>query len=252
MSKKVFVVLGVLSLLAGCAGQPTYDTRVIDTPQTRELKGHQKPYTVNGERYDPLRSHHGFIEEGLASWYGKDFHGKKTSNGEIYDMYAMTAAHKTLPLGVYVRVHNKNNGRQTVVRVNDRGPFVKGRIIDLSFAAAKELEVVGPGTAPVRIEALGYQVTGSSGQVTYREPVSYAPASYAVQLGAFTQAENARRFAAELKNRYGVATVAESVVNGQLFYRVRVGRYASLPAAESAQRDFVAQGYGSGFIVAFD
>ena len=88
-----------------------------------------------------------FVEEGVASWYGEDFHGKLTSNGEVYDMYAMTAAHKTLPLGVYVRVTNKQNGQSAVVRVNDRGPFVDTRIIDLSYAAAKQLGVVGPGTA---------------------------------------------------------------------------------------------------------
>ncbi len=246
-----FLVVTTL-FLSACSRPVTYDTRVIDTPQTRELKGHQKPYTVNGQRYDPLRSHVGFVQEGVASWYGKDFHGKKTSNGEVYDMYAMTAAHKTLPLGVFVKVRNKANGKEIVVRVNDRGPFVKDRIIDLSYAAAKELGVVGPGTAPVRIEALGYQVSAPSGQVTYQAPQSYEPGSYAVQLGAFAQPENARRFANELKNRYGFATVAESMVNGRLFYRVRVGKYASLNAAEKALTDFASQGYGSGFVVAFD
>ncbi len=182
MDFRCFFLLLCLTLSA-CG--PTYTTRVLDTPETRELKGHQKPYTVNGKRYDPLRSHHGFVEEGVASWYGEDFHGKLTSNGEVYDMYAMTAAHKTLPLGVYVRVTNKQNGQSAVVRVNDRGPFVDTRIIDLSYAAAKQLGVVGPGTAPVRIEALGYRADGSDAAAGYRQPESYAVSAYAVQIGAF-------------------------------------------------------------------
>ena len=150
------LVASLLLLLTASCGSPAYRTRVVDTPGNASLKGHQKAYEVNGERYHPLRDHAGFTEEGLASWYGSDFHGKRTSNGELYDMYAQTAAHKTLPLGVSVRVTNTANGRSTVVRVNDRGPFVRGRIIDLSYTAAKELGVVGPGTAPVRVEALGY------------------------------------------------------------------------------------------------
>ncbi|BCR05237.1 hypothetical protein DESUT3_23060 [Desulfuromonas versatilis] len=241
----------VLVLLSACAG-PQYDVRVIDTPQNRELKGHEKPYLVNGTRYDPLRSHQGFVEDGIASWYGEDFHGKKTSNGEIYDMYAMTAAHKTLPLGVYVKVHNKANGRETTVRVNDRGPFVQGRIIDLSFTAAKELGVVGPGTAPVRIEALGYQKTDQAGRVTYQHPKSYVVDSYAIQVAAFTVAENAQRMAADLKSRYGVSSVQQGWVGGKLFHRVRVGRYKTLEEAEAAKVDFEARGHRNSFVVAME
>lgn len=248
---RLLTVLGVLFLLAGC-GAPTYDTRVIDTPQSRELKGHQKPYTVNGKRYDPLRDHQGFTQEGLASWYGKDFHGKKTSNGETYDMYAMTAAHKTLPLGVFVRVTNQRNGRQEVVRVNDRGPFVAGRIIDLSYSAAKNLEVVGPGTAPVRIEALGYRIDSQPGQISYRAPQSYDVGLFSIQVGAFTMAENANRLAAKLRGQYGAASVAEGWVNGQRYFRVRAGRYTSLEAAETARDRFELDGYPSSFVVAME
>lgn len=242
-----------LLLLTACS-RPAYHSRVIETPATPGLKGWEKPYEVNGERYQPmLRSsgqHVRFVEEGLASWYGKDFHGKFTSNGEIYDMYAMTAAHKTLPLGISVKVTNQANGRSTVVRLNDRGPFVKGRIIDLSYSAANELGVVGPGTAPVRIEALGYQEKDAAGRISYREPRSYIVDSYSVQVGAFTVPDNARRLAAQLQSRHGYAAVHEGWVGNRLFYRVRAGRYPNVDAAEAAKVSFEADGYLNSFVVA--
>ena len=250
---RITFVLFLTAALAAC-GRPAYRSRVIDSEESRGLKGWEKPYEVNGERYQPMRQaeqrHVGYVEEGIASWYGKDFHGKYTSNGEIYDMYAMTAAHKTLPLGVTVRVTNKANGRQTVVRVNDRGPFVKGRIIDLSFSAAKELEVVGPGTAPVRIEALGYQERDAAGQIAYRQPKSYSVDSYSIQIGAFTMPENARRLAAQMQGRYGYAAVQEGWVGGRLFYRVRAGRYPNMESAEAAKLSFEANGFPNSFVVA--
>lgn len=248
----VFLIL-LLFFLAACS-RPAYRSRVIETAETKGLKGWEKPYEVNGERFEPMRrsatGQAGYVEEGVASWYGKDFHGKTTSNGETYDMYAMTAAHKTLPLGVSVKVVNQANGRQTVVRLNDRGPFVKGRIIDLSFSAANELGVVGPGTAPVRIEALGYQEKDSAGRVAYRQPKSYVVDSYSVQVGAFTVQDNARRLSAQLRERYDYAGVQEGWVGGKLFYRVRAGRYPNLEAAEAARLGFEADGYPNSFVVA--
>jgi rare lipoprotein A len=246
-----FILLLACSL---CACAPTYTTRVIDTPGTKGLKGWEKPYEVNGERYNPMRrdQHAGFLEEGLASWYGPNFHGKKTSNGETYDMHAMTAAHKTLPLGVWVRVTSQVNGRQAIVRVNDRGPFIKGRIIDLSYSAARELDVVGPGTAPVRIEALGYRETDSAGKVAYRHPGSYTIGSYSVQVGAFTVAENARRLSVQLKEKHGHAHVEEGWINGNLFHRVRVGKYPSIESAETARAAFEESGFPNCFTVAME
>ena len=113
-----------------------------------------KTYTVRGKTYRPYLTADGYREDGVASWYGKDFHGKKTANGERYNMYSMTAAHKLLPLGTKVRVTHLRTGRSIVVRVNDRGPFVGNRIIDLSYAGARELGIIGTGTARVRVEAL--------------------------------------------------------------------------------------------------
>lgn len=242
-------LFGLLVLVLSACG-PTYTTRVIDTPETRELKGHEKPYMVNGKRYDPLRSHEGFVQEGVASWYGEKFHGRRTSNGEVYDMHAMTAAHKTLPMGVHVRVRNRANGREAVLRVNDRGPFVKNRIIDLSYAAAKKLGVDGPGTAPVRVEALGYKKTDRGGEVAYTQPESYRVGSFSVQVGAFSVEANAKRLARKLRDRHGSASVREGWVEGRLFYRVRAGKYSTLEEAEAAKERFARSGYPGGFVVA--
>ncbi len=254
--RRLFALLLILALVACAAPRPAPApqprSKVLHTPQNAGQKGWQKPYVVDGQRYDPLGSHHGFTEEGIASWYGSDFHGKRTSNGEIYDMHAMTAAHKTLPMGVYVRVVNKANGREEVVRINDRGPFVRGRVIDLSYTAAKKLGVDGPGTAPVRIEALGYLEGGGAGRPTYKAPASYDTGVFAVQVGAFTVAENARRLAADMQRSFGASNVQEAMVNGTRFFRVRVGRYVSLTAAEAALAGFERGGYPSSFVVALD
>ena len=128
----------------------------VDVPETltKSNIGNPTSYEEFGERYEVLESSDGFSEKGIASWYGIDFHGRNTSSGESYDMYQMTAAHKTLPLPTYVKVNNLDNARTLIVKVNDRGPFIEGRIIDLSYAAAYRLGVTGPGTANVEIIAL--------------------------------------------------------------------------------------------------
>jgi rare lipoprotein A len=244
-------LLILLLLTAACSTQ-TSRVPVVDTPSQAGLEYTQRAYEIFGQRYQPIPSADGFTEQGIASWYGKDFHGRKTSNGETYDMYAMTAAHKTLPMNVYLQVTNLDNGRSTVVRVNDRGPFVKSRIIDLSYSAANELGVVGPGTAPVRIEALGYRDEAQPAGSTpyYRQPVSYDVGPFMVQVGAFAVKDNANRLAEKLKSQYGSSAVAEGWVNGQKFYRVRVGLYASMVLAGNALQQLEASGYPKSFIVA--
>ena len=239
-------------LLAAC-GTPssTYKVKVSDAPSQIEKKPTQRSYEVNGKRYQPIASADGYAEKGVASWYGKKFHGRKTSNGETYDMYAMTAAHKTLPMNVHLKVTNLANGRSTVVRINDRGPFVRSRIIDLSYSAAKELGVVGPGTAPVRIEALGYRDETRAGATPrYKQLASYDVGPFMVQVGAFTVKENAYRLAEKLKSRYGSSAVAEGWVNGQRFYRVRVGLYGSMVLATDGLLEIETNGYPNSFIVA--
>jgi rare lipoprotein A len=203
---------------------------------------------VDGRRYEPLSSHEGFVQKGIASWYGRDFHGKKTSNGETYDMHAMTAAHKTLPLGVFVRVINTDSGREAVVRVNDRGPFVKGRVIDLSYEAAKRLGVDIAGTAPVRVEALGYK--GSNGE--YKALDSYDEGAYTVQIGAFKNFNNARRLSQDMKKILGFTEIRTANIDGENFYRVYAGNYSSLRAAEKAEREFSENGYPGSFTVALE
>ena len=160
-----------------------------------------------------------YVENGVASWYGVPFDGRRTSNGEIYDMHQMTAAHRTLPFGAIVRVTNLRNGKQTEVRINDRGPFVANRVIDLSLSAAQAIDMVGPGTAQVRLEILG----GPNPQSGF----------FGVQVGAFQSQDNAERFRAQLAARYSSVSVAQYDSPNGLFYRVRVGR---LPTEDAAQQ----------------
>lgn len=246
--KRILAALALSLLLFPACGGKKPPTQT----DTARVKPSQRPYTVLGKRYEPLPTHEGFVQEGIASWYGPDFHGKKTSNGEIYDMHAMTAAHKTLPLGVYVKVRNRENGSEVVVRVNDRGPFVKNRVIDLSYTAAKRLGVDVKGTAPVRVEALGYRLTGKEGGDYFKEPDNYDSGNYAVQVGSFKDAQNAQRLSAEMKKQFGHAEIQTATVNGERFSRVLVGRYSSLTAAEEAERKFADHGYPGSFAVSLD
>jgi len=240
--------LVLISVLAGCSG---HTTRVINTPETRELEGWQKPYEVDGARYHPLRDYSGFQQRGIASWYGRKFHGRKTSNGEIYDMYGKTAAHKTLPLGVYVKVTHLGNHRQIVVRINDRGPFVGGRIIDLSYGAARQLGIVDSGTAHVLIQALGYQQTDQS---KTSPPVAtvHRPSRFAAQVGAFTDAVNAQLLVGKLREHFGDVEISPVIRQGQQVYRVRVGAFGSLQQAEKAVQELIFSGYAGSYVVAFD
>jgi len=162
-------------------------------------------------------------EVGLASWYGEDFHGRRTANGEVYDMYAMTAAHRTLPFNTRVRVTNMENGKKTEVRINDRGPFIPGRIIDLSQSGARELEMIGPGTAKVVVEAVGY-VTA--------KPLPLE-GNYTIQVGAFVEKENAYRFREDLSKKHSRVHVVLWETNTLRFYRVRLGAF---PTEDEAQR----------------
>lgn len=245
----MFILALVLALLASCGAHDRQAYRA-EPPYPRTVG--QKPYTINGERYEPLSSHAGFVQSGIASWYGSDFHGKTTSNGDTYDMYAMTAAHKTLPLGVYVKVRRRDDGRETVVRINDRGPFVAGRVIDLSYSAAKALGILGRGTAPVTVEALGYLDETVKGQVVYRGPASYDRGSFGIQVGAFGNYDNARKMAETVKQRYGTSSIREAVVNGTRYYRVRAGNYASLKEAEQVRERSPDKMIAGGFVVALD
>jgi rare lipoprotein A len=250
--KARFLSTALLTLLiSACATQQRAYSPHDQGPSSRQKPG-QKPYTVNGKSYEPLSSHEGFVQEGLASSYGVDFHGRKTSSGEPFDMNAMTAAHKTLPLGVYVKVRHKRNGREIIIRINDRGPFVGDRIIDLSEGAARKLDMIREGVAAVKVTALGYKTDQMSGETEYRTPVSYDSGSFALQIAALKNRTNAYRYADELKRKYGAAGVQEATVEGSMFYRVRLGHYSSLRAAQSAQVTFERKGFPGNFVVAID
>ena len=223
------------------------------TPPPSKQKGNS--YTVYGKRYYPLSSSAGFNQRGLASWYGRKFHGRLTSNGERYNMYGRTAAHKTLPFNTYVRVQNLRNGKKTVVRINDRGPFVRGRIIDLTLTAATELGMAEDGVVPVRIEALGYaRKKRQAGKVVrvYEKPASYDLGDFTIQVGAFTERENALRLRASLSRKYRNAAVRVFDQGSQRFYRVRVGQYSRLTEAEAAAERLQENGFPNAFAVASD
>ena len=158
---------------------------------------------------------------GVASWYGEPFHGRLTANGERYDMHAYTAAHRLYPFGTRLRVINLDNGRSVTVRVNDRGPFVRGRIIDLSLAAATDLGMVPNGTARVKLERLSVPASMADGE-----------AAYTVQVGAFVDETSARALERRLSAGYPDVLVTPVRVDGTTYYRVRVGRVATIPEAE--------------------
>jgi rare lipoprotein A len=227
-------------------------------PRLEPVRGAtSRPYTVMGRSYAPMASLQPYTARGIATWYGRRYHGKQTSSGEIYDMYAMTAAHTTLPIPSYARVTHLANGKSVVVRINDRGPFVEGRIIDLSYTAAHKLGVLAGGSAMVEVEAIiPGRASASPAVAPVRpepEPVVTAPAAvidpplptppsipvtadagrYYLQLGAFGSRENAETFLARLQSSLGAADNLHIHARDQL-YRVHAGPYASQTAAREA------------------
>ena len=249
--KKLLLALPCLLLVGACSTTPRsggyyqddgpHDTPPVDVskipdavPRAEPLSASgNRPYTVFGVNYTPLPSSRGYRERGTASWYGRKFHGKRTSSGEPYDMYAMTAAHKTLPIPCYVRVRSLENGRSVVVRVNDRGPFLHNRVIDLSYAAAARLGIVANGTGLVEVEAIDPQQPGTLPargiQIIPMAEAAEPPAEtlaapkLAVQVGAFSQPDNANELKARL-TRVGLPAyvVAPDAATNRL-YRVRLG-----------------------------
>lgn len=179
-----------------------------------------------------------YTEQGVASWYGVPFNGRRTSDGEIYNMFMYTAAHRTLPFGAVVRVTNLNNGKQVEVRINDRGPFVANRIIDLSYSAAVAIGMIGTGTAPVRLDIVG----GPNPNVGF----------FGVQVGAFAVEENAKRLRDRLSTQYSPVTITPYDSPSGMFYRVRVGRLATQAAAQQLAQQLAEQDQFVAFVVRLD
>jgi rare lipoprotein A len=284
MMRKLFIVLLAAGWLAGCSSAPRTKTSSLPPPpETRPAGGYylddgpeanpppnlqdvpdavprdeplhrfaNRPYEVMGVSYAPMKEREGFRQEGVASWYGKRFHGKKTSSGETYDMYGMTAAHPTLPIPSYVKVTSLDTGKAVIVRVNDRGPFHSDRVIDLSYTAASKLgllqkgsgrvsvESVGPETEAVRplaasapIEAMPLAAEAAPAPQKEQKQAAAPAAGIYVQLGAFGSLENAQKLLSRAREALAVpAELARVTLMGNL-HRVNLGPFASRDEASS-------------------
>lgn len=251
MLLRAFAAVAVVSLLAGCLaspgrgpilGEPRDGPPLREPPDLANLpdpvprqeppspRGNPRTYTVRGRTYRVMDSAAGYYATGLASWYGRKFHGRLTSSGEPFDMFELTAAHRSLPIPTYVRVTNLDNGRRTIVRVNDRGPFHDDRIIDLSYAAAVKLGFHDHGTARVRVEVL-----------------EKAP-RFVLQAGAFRDLEAADRLKDALSRLTGEPAYVVRVADDAL-YRVRLGPVKGRPAAQRLQAMIMEARYGQPLII---
>ncbi len=227
----------VILTFYGCAPK---QPQVIRKTYPPKVPPTQRPYRVGKKIYYPLPSARGYVEEGIASWYGPGFHGRRTASGERYNMYAFTAAHKILPMGTKVLVINLENGRRTIVRINDRGPFVKGRIIDLSYAAARALGMHKKGTARVRIIALSENKRGR---------LNWAQEIFFIQVGAFANYENALRLKNRLAKRFPLVTIEPYRKDGRTFYRVKIFAGKNLEGAKR-KLAFLEKEFPKAFLVA--
>ncbi len=259
MKKLYFTCLIISFCLISCARDRVHiKTPESDRTQTIFFPGKAegempRPYVVNGERYYPLPDSHGFVQSGKASWYGREFHGRPTASGEIYNMYKHTAAHKILPLGTYVKVQNLINNKHIIVRINDRGPFVKGRIIDLSYAAAKDLQLIGPGIVDVKITALGKEVGRSrskEGVKSILEIQDLERGEFTIQIGAFNNRDNADRLVNRLKVIFEYVAISEYTDNERrTLYKVYVSKSRSLTQAGEMEKKLEDMGFTEAFIV---
>ena len=262
--------------------RPSVDVSTIPDAVPRiepRSTGGNKPYRVFNKMYYPLQESDDYRERGIASWYGKKFHGKKTSNGETYDMYAMTAAHKTLPLPSYVRVRNLNNGHTVIVRVNDRGPFLENRLIDLSYAAAARLGIIGGGTGIVEVVSLtpgaieppepSMMATARDGGSTGARPleanagaitragatpmplptaVAVAPRLY-LQVGAFVSQNNAEQLRQQLERAaFKQVQVLATAHDKTTLYQVRIGPLPSVDASDNLAQRIAGHGIRNAFV----
>lgn len=226
---KSLLCLGAVLLLSACSssvitkrdGPPPHSvdvTSITDAKPKYEAQsryGNMESYVIGNRRYYTMKSSQGYVADGVASWYGSKFHGRRTSSGEIYNMYGMTAAHKSLPLPTYVEVTNLENGQKIIVKVNDRGPFVDDRLIDLSYVAAAKLGITQRGTGRVNVRAIDV-----SQGLSAVEKAEAAPARIFLQIGAFSQYDNAKKLKMALtRKHFSKVHVQES----NALYRVRIG-----------------------------
>lgn len=254
MPTKIISLLALL-LLIGCSSpsmKGTPDSAPTNPQDVSNVKeptpkqeaysryGNPSSYKALGKEYKVWDTHLGYEEEGIASWYGTAFHGKRTSSGEPYDMYSMTAAHKNLPIPSYVRVTNLDNNKSTVVRVNDRGPFASGRIIDLSYAAAAKLGILNMGTGRVKVEA----IDANNHKQRLPETPSIAQDPVYVQVAAFSSENNAAKLADQIKSHTDKVVKVDPHAS---MYRVHVGPFASESELNAFKSLMSSMNLGSGF-----
>lgn len=255
-TKTAYIILFSAFLLQACSTSSRYKIKqdhgpsnpvdvshvkdAIPKVEPRSKYGNPKKYKVLGKWYSVKKSSTGYKEKGIASWYGKKFHGHRTSSGEIYDMYAMTAAHKTLPLPSYVKVTHLKNGRSVVVKVNDRGPFYSGRIIDLSYSAAMKLGITATGVGMVEVVAINPK--------TYQQRQAYQPkikrqsllgnyprdnsSNLYLQVGAFAKQENANKLHKRLRRMFKARKIHSDFIADKNLYRVRIGPLTNVADAD--------------------
>ena len=222
----------------------------VPRAEPRARYGNHSPYVVLGRRYEVLPEARGYVERGIASWYGTKFHGRATSTLEPYDMYAFSAAHKTLPLPTYASVTNLENGRSVIVRINDRGPFAHDRLIDLSYAAAVRLGVHVKGTAPVEVRVLE-PLPGAEPPPVRTVQAVPAPAGPGaqrsfVQVGSFGSRDNAERLASRLRrDTQGPVRIDPVELDGRQTFRVRLGPFARIADALDWSERLRAAGFGT-------
>tara|TARA_Y100001960_G_scaffold142080_1_gene150344 strand:+ start:622 stop:1500 length:879 start_codon:yes stop_codon:yes gene_type:complete len=256
--KQLALMGGLVVLMNGCTSSPDsqsgrYDINddiAPDVPISVEhledahpkyepySLGGNSDYTLRGEDYKIVRDSKGFTEKGKASWYGKKFHGHLTSNGEVYDMYSMSAAHKTLPIPSYVKVTNTDNNKSTIVRVNDRGPFHEGRIIDLSYAAAYKLDVIRTGTANVEIEVITVDIPTD-------ENKKAALPQYIIQVATSQHQDRSEELASELSKELSVKTFLQPVDDK---YRLMLGPFHDYALTQEKLEQVKLMGYPSAYI----
>ena len=279
---KAIVALFALALV-GCSSTPTYDRETaggrykvrkdfapdnppdvsnvadaipVDIPYSRG--GNRSTYEVWGKSYNVLPTHIGYRAEGIASWYGLKFHGHKTSNGEIYDIYKMSAAHKSLPIPSFAKVTNLDNGKSVVVRVNDRGPFHENRLIDLSYSAAARLEILKQGTGRVRVEAIDARSLADTTETVEKTPQPVASIQQPkpddtgafLQVGSFGKESSALSVQRRLSAMDGVQAVIKKVRQGDVeFHRVLVGPLTDTLSINSMVQSLESMGYSSPLLI---
>ena len=296
--RKLVILVFVASGLAGCSSTPRKEQSAVPPPPPQAKAGGyylddgpgdnpppdlksipdavprneplnpyaNRPYQVAGVSYTPINERKGFSQEGIASWYGRRFHGKKTSSGEIYDMYGMTAAHPTLPIPSYAKVTSLESGKSVIVRVNDRGPFHSGRVIDLSYSAAYKLGIVGKGSARVRVESVGPDTKpieqeqdvarnteaaqpsatpDIAAKADYTQGSTIKPGYY-VQLGAFGNQENAKKLLSQARAALDIPLELVKVTLVGNLHRVWLGPFANqAEAGDWVRKSHAAMGIGA-------